>query len=149
MPFGNFRIIRNTFETIFFLLLTTVPSFSQDSLQYFNGQISKLYSLGKFSQSQMVFEQKNRFLKRQNNTEEYMYSWWDYFMLNPVEERIQLLNDGLKTTWRNEKTEGEKVAKLHVIVNLAYYQKNFGNLYQSIQSYETALQFHDQQKVKK
>ena len=149
MPFGNFRIIRNSFKTIFFLLLTTVPSFSQDSLQYFNTQISKSYSQGKFSQSQKVFEQKNRFLKRQNNTEEYMYSWWDYFMLNPVEERIQLLNDGLKTTWRNEKSEGEKVAKLHVMVNLAYHQKNFGNLYQSIQSYESALQYHDQQKVKK
>ena len=147
MPFGSFKIKRNTFKVLFFILLTSCLSYSQDSLNYYNTKISKLYAQGNKSQSDAVFQQKSSYLKRQNNAEEYLYAWWEYFMLEPVEERLYLLKNALKSTWRPEKNEAEKVAKLHVMINLAYHQKSFGNIYQSIQSYEKAMYFFDQNHI--
>jgi CHAT domain-containing protein len=147
MPFGSFKIKRNTFKVLFFMLLTSCLSYSQDSLNYYNTKISKLYAQGNKSQSDAVFQQKSSYLKRQNNAEEYLYAWWEYFMLEPVEERLYLLKNALKSTWRPEKNEAEKVAKLHVMINLAYHQKSFGNIYQSIQSYEKAMYFFDQNHI--
>lgn len=90
------------------MLLTSCLSYSQDSLNFYNTKISKLYAQGNKSQSDAVFQQKSSYLKRQNNAEEYLYAWWEYFMLEPVEERLYLLKNALKSTWRPKKMKLKK-----------------------------------------
>lgn len=116
---------------------------AQNSIDEFSKQIEILYQKGDKKQSEKVFQEKTSLLKTQDNLEEYLYAYWDYYMLNPAKKRLNLLEDSITNLWRQPQTEEEHLAYIHLLINHAFHLKKYGSIYRSITSYEKALGYFD------
>ena len=123
-------------------------SFGQDSIKYYNTQITSNFKQGKFAQSDAVFAKKIKFLKQQDNLEEFYYAYLDYFWLDKNTQRFYLFKDAEKQQWRLPITDAEKIAKLHLTINKAYQLKQFGNISKSVLTYEKALAYYQKNYLK-
>lgn len=79
-------------------------------------------------------------LKKQNQLAEWIYARIDYSAAVP-KERLIFLMDTQKESWRKPKSAAEKEAWLSLLNNQAYQQLYFGNILQSINSYELAYNY--------
>jgi len=129
------------------LFLTLIPSQAQDSSTLFSKEINLYFQKGNFKKSDSIFRLKTSFLQKQDNLEEFLYAYWDYFMLNPSHERLFLLSKIENKVWRQPKNEDEHLARLHLWVNQGYHLKNFGKIYQSILAYENAWNYYENHPV--
>ncbi len=127
-----------------YILFVSIIGFSQDSLRYYNKQIKN--NSGK--ERNVLFQKKINYLKRQDNLEEYFYAHFDYFILNPRIENIFILAKAEQNKWRTTKTEEEKLALLHLKINIAYHYLKYSNIPQSVLSYENALQYYKTNNLK-
>lgn len=124
---------------IFIFICLIESCFAQDSISIFNEQLKKQEN------NSNLFQKKLDYLKRQDNLEEYYYAHFDYFLQNPIKSRLHFLKP-IKP-WRKSKTNAEKIAKLHLQVNLGYHFKKFGNIPNSIKYYQKALYYYDAEKI--
>jgi CHAT domain-containing protein len=118
----------------------------QDSLTYYNQQINSNFNLNK--ETNALFQKKLNYLKNNNNLEEYLYAHFDYFMLNANAEEITILTKAEKNKWRKTKTNNEKIAQLHLKINIGYHHLKFGHISKSILAYENALHFYKKTNIK-
>ena len=105
------------------------------------------FSQGNTEKSRL-FKQKITRLKNQDNLEEYYYAHFDFFMSNAVVENLPILKQVEITKWRTAKSNNEKIAALHLKITLAYHYLVFGNLKKSINQYENALNYYQNNKIK-
>lgn len=129
------------------LFLFSISCFTQDSLIHYNKKIIANFKKNDLNKSNILFNSKLNYLKNQDNLEEYFYAHFDYFMLNQTEDRIFILNNSDIKKWRKPTTIPEKIAKLHVLINIAYHLKEFGTISQSVNAYENALYFYENEKI--
>lgn len=120
------------------ILFFSLIGFSQDSLSYYNKQIKNNNN----TESSSIFQKKLNYLKNQDNLEEYFYAHFDYFILNAKAENIFILSEAAQNKWRKPNTEDEKLALLHLKINVAYHHLKFSNISQSVLTYENALQYY-------
>lgn len=128
---------------IYLILIGFTAIRGQDSIAVFSKNIDILYKKGEFVKSKQEFHKKISFLKKQDNLEEFLYAYWDYFMLEPNQKRIGLLNKGLTNSWRTPKSEGEQLAHIHLLINIGYHKKRFGRIHESIIAYEKAFNYYE------
>ena len=100
-----------------------------------------IISIG-FSQSSI--KEKLILSKKQDNLEEYLYTFFDEYIKT---KQIDLLKKGIQSTWRNPKTNDEKIALLHLKINIAYFHLQAGELSNSITTYEKALLYYQKNKI--
>jgi tetratricopeptide (TPR) repeat protein len=110
-------------------------------------QMSVLYKNGQYKKSDSIFNKKLFFLKKNDNLEEEIYAYLDYFNLQPINNRIDIISNLEKKIHRKPQTQKEQIAWLHLWVNQAYYLKSQGSIYQSIIIYEKALNYYDKYKL--
>jgi len=131
---------------LFLLLFLSWSNYTQDSLTYYNQQINLNFNQNK--ETNILFQKKLNYLKNNNNLEEYLYAHFDYFMLNANVENTTILTKAEKNKWRETKTNNEKIAQLHLKINIGYHYLIFGNISESILAYENALHFYKQTNIK-
>ena len=136
---------KNVFFVVFLLSLTLQ---SQDSIRYYARKTAHFYHLGKLEKSRVFLQKELAFLQRQDNLEEFYYAYWDFFMLHPDKNRLPILDKALADAWRQPKTESERVARLHLLINKAYHLKKFNAIYPSVIAYERALAYYQKQDIK-
>jgi len=90
------------------------------------------------------FEEKIVQLKSQDNLEEYLYNYFDEYVKT---NDNSLLNKGIDSTWRQPKNNDEKIALLHLKINIAYYLFNNGQISKSVKAYENALYYFQKNTV--
>ena len=132
---------------IFILQLISVQLLGQDSLAIYSKQLTTFYKEGLLKESDSVLNKKIALLQKQDNLEEYLYAYWDYFMLNPSENRLTLLEYPIDNLWRPPHTEEEHLAYLHLLINQAFHLKEMSAIYKSIVAYEKALNYFDKYKI--
>lgn len=132
------------FLLIFFLQI----NYAQDSLGYYNNQITLNYNQNKTQKTDILFQKKLNYLKNQDNLEEYFYTYFDYFMLNAIADRISILSNTTQNKWRESKTNDEKIAELHLKINIGYHYLKFGNVSKSVIAYEEALHYYQKAAIK-
>ncbi len=126
----------------YIILFVSTYNYAQDSLNYYTKNIESNFKKKDLNGSDLFFHKKINYLKNQNNLEEYFYAHFDYYLLNPKPERIFILENADKNKWRKPKTNDENIAKLHVLINIAYHLNEFGNIPKATISYENAWLFH-------
>ena len=132
---------------IIILQLVSLQLLGQDSLTYYSKQLNAFYKEGLLKESDSVFKKKIAYLQKQDNLEEELYAYWDFFMLNPSRKRIGLITNIDSKIKRKPSTHNEHLSKMHLWINQGYYLKKYGNIYQSIISYEKALNYFDKHKL--
>jgi tetratricopeptide (TPR) repeat protein len=145
MLFGNFKVLMYKHFYLFIILINIgfIGVYGQDSLEYFNQKTKASYKDNQIDESKILFKQTKIYLKNKDNLEEYIYAHWDFFMLNPTEQRLILITDIGSKLWRLPKNNDEHIAYLHLLVNQGYHLKQFGAIYQSILAYENALNYYE------
>jgi len=91
------------------------------------------------------FEEKIIRLKKQDNLEEYLYTYFDKYIKT---KDFNFLIKGIDSTWRKTKNNNEKIALLHLKINIGYYYFNEGNISKSVKSYENALLYYQTNNIK-
>lgn len=79
-----------------------------------------------------------------DNLEAYYYHYIDYYVSHKTILSPQFLEEAIKNEWRTPKTKKEQIAKLHLLINEAYYLKERGKIKESISIYEKALKIYQQ-----
>jgi len=102
---------------------------------------------GEIEASKKVFQKKLTFLKQHDNLEEFLYAHWDYFMLEPNQNRIGILSKAAENSWRTPKSEAEQIAHLHLLINIGYHKKLFGKIHESIIAYEQAFNYYEKNAI--
>jgi CHAT domain-containing protein len=86
-------------------------------------------------------------LKDKDDLENYCYALTDQFVANPTEDNLKIISGIPETLWRKPKTSGEKLAIVILLCNRGFYQKQFGQLFEAIQSYEKASLLYQKNKL--
>lgn len=95
-------------------------------------------------QSDFLFKDKITTLKNQNNLEEYLYIFFDEYVKT---NQVDLLKEGIKTIWRNPKINSEKIAFIHLKINIAYSYLQSGDISKSVAIYEEALRYFQENNI--
>jgi len=90
------------------------------------------------------FLQKIIQFRKNDNLEAYYYHYIDYYVSHKTILSPQFLEKAIKNEWRTPKTKKEQIAKLHLLINEAYYLKDLGKMKESISIYEKALKMYQQ-----
>lgn len=77
-----------------------------------------------------------------DNLEGFYYKYIDLYVANKMKLSPNYLEKALTNQWREPVTSNEKIAKLHLLINEAYYLKREGAINKSIFIYEKALKFY-------
>jgi CHAT domain-containing protein/Flp pilus assembly protein TadD len=85
--------------------------------------------------------------KKQNNLEEFYYHYIDYFVEKKNELQPDFFELAIKEQWRKPSNTKELIAKLHLLVNYAYYLKKNGRIKDSIIIYEKALKLYQNNNI--
>ena len=91
-----------------------------------------------------LFPQKNKIYRINDNLESYYYHYIDYYVAHKNKLSPEFLEKAIKNQWRNPDTKKEYIAKLHLLINEAYYLKEAGEIKKSILVYEEALKLYQQ-----
>ena len=112
---------------LFLFLIITINGFCQDSIK------------------NNPFQEKINQFQQQNNLEEYYYAFFDEYIKS---NNYTYLENGLNTAWRTSISTNEKIAAIHLKVNLGYYFLQHGAIQKSITYYEKALDFYQSKHLK-
>lgn len=89
------------------------------------------------------FIAKTSQLKQEDKLEEFIYAHLDQFLLNPVPERLHLLEGINEKMWRLLGTKSEQLAMVILLCNQGYYLSQFNEVVASLSAYEEAWQLYD------
>ena len=91
-----------------------------------------------------LFPQKNNIYRLNDNLEAYYYHYIDYYVAHKNKISPKFLEKAIKNQWRNPNTKKEYTAKLHLLINEAFYFKEAGEIKKSILAYEEALKLYQE-----
>jgi CHAT domain-containing protein len=96
------------------------------------------------STNKIPFEEKRIQLKNQDNLEEFLYHFFDEYLKT---KNHSFLNKGIDSAWRKPINNDEKIALLHLKINIGYYYFNKGNISKSVKAYEKALLYYQKNNI--
>jgi len=120
---------------------------AQDSIGLYNNEVQRLFKANEYQKLDKVLHNQAAFLQREDNLEEFLYAQWELFSLEPRIERLGIISNIETKTWRKPSNPNEHLAYLHLLVNKAYYSKEFGQLDKAIVAYEKAWQYYQAQPI--
>lgn len=94
--------------------------------------------------AQNSFEGRLTTQKNKGNLEEYLYTFFDEYLKT---KNVDLLKKGIQTNWREPKTANEKIALLHLKINIAYFYLQSGDFLKSINYYENSLLYYQKNNI--
>ena len=136
------------FFIITLFISITISCFSQDSIPIYNKIIVSNLKDKEVAKATINFQKKIDYLKKIDNLEEFYYAYIDYFLLQEVNPTtLKILSNAESKKWRETITNNEKIALLHLNINLGHYLLKLGNISKSVDVYEKALHFYQENKV--
>ena len=97
--------------------------------------------------SRLALDKELTTLKNQDKLSDWLYSRISYNAEKPA-ERLSFLMATATEVWRKPKSSPELEAWLNLLINQGYYQLYAGNVLQSIEQYENAYDFYQQNPIK-
>ncbi len=96
-----------------------------------------------------IFGQQNSLqkLKTNNDLENYCYALLDEFVANPTQNNLKNISKIPESLWRKPKTNPENLAVVVILCNRGFYEKQFGQLFNAIKSYELASLIYQKNKL--
>jgi CHAT domain-containing protein/tetratricopeptide (TPR) repeat protein len=102
-----------------------------------------------FFTSLNIFGQQDSFkkLKAKDDLENFCYTLLDEFIANPTPNNLKNISEIPESLWRKPKTKPENLAIVIILCNRGFYEKQFGQLFNAIKSYEQASLIYQKNKL--